>query len=258
MLEEFAEVAEGVAFAEPRIPLVSNLTGEPWPPSEICTAEYWVRHVREPVRFADGVRWLADRGSGASWSWGPTACSARWLASVWTGARRAGTQAITGGGERVRVRRGSRRAGRRSAPWRSRCCAAGTRRRRRCSAALGELWVHGARRRLGAAVRRSGRRAGGAAHLRLPARALLAVRGRPERGRLAAAGQARRGPSAAGRGGRAGRRRGLAVHRAALARDPSVAGRPRGAGHGAAAGHGVPGARAARRRAARLRLRARS
>jgi pimaricinolide synthase PimS1 len=66
MLEGFREVAAGVSFSAPRIPIVSNLTGEPVEPELICTAEYWVRHVREAVRFYEGVRWLATQGAVGS------------------------------------------------------------------------------------------------------------------------------------------------------------------------------------------------
>jgi acyl transferase domain-containing protein/NADPH:quinone reductase-like Zn-dependent oxidoreductase/short-subunit dehydrogenase/acyl carrier protein len=58
MLDAFKEVAQGISFSAPRIPIVSNITGEPVAGERICTADYWVEHVREPVRFADGIRWL--------------------------------------------------------------------------------------------------------------------------------------------------------------------------------------------------------
>jgi polyketide synthase 12 len=63
MLDEFAEVANTVEFSPPRIPVVSNLTGEPAPDEQICTTNYWVRHVREAVRFMAGVQWLESQGA---------------------------------------------------------------------------------------------------------------------------------------------------------------------------------------------------
>ncbi|MER6093895.1 type I polyketide synthase, partial [Streptomyces bluensis] len=59
MLEDFHAAISGLHFAEPRIPLVSNLTGTLTAPD---TPDYWVRHVRGTVRFADGIRTLTAHG----------------------------------------------------------------------------------------------------------------------------------------------------------------------------------------------------
>ncbi|WP_344379141.1 type I polyketide synthase, partial [Streptomyces rhizosphaericus] len=62
MLEAFREVAEGLSYEAPRIPIVSNLTGNVVSAEEIATPDFWVRHVREAVRFLDGVRTLEAQG----------------------------------------------------------------------------------------------------------------------------------------------------------------------------------------------------
>ncbi|MFF5809738.1 type I polyketide synthase, partial [Streptomyces sp. NPDC012746] len=61
MLEDFREVVAGLSFGAPRIPVVSNLTGAVVS-DEMSSAEFWVRHVREAVRFLDGVRALEAAG----------------------------------------------------------------------------------------------------------------------------------------------------------------------------------------------------
>jgi acyl transferase domain-containing protein/acyl carrier protein len=59
MLAEFEAVAGGLRFAEPQFPIVSNVSGEL---VSAFDAAYWVRHVRQAVRFYDGVRTLHGLG----------------------------------------------------------------------------------------------------------------------------------------------------------------------------------------------------
>ncbi|MEW2492706.1 beta-ketoacyl synthase N-terminal-like domain-containing protein [Streptomyces nodosus] len=70
MLDAFRDVVAGLTFHEPTLPVMSNLTGE-LAGAEIATPEYWVRHVRGTVRFADGVTALRDHGTDLLVELGP-------------------------------------------------------------------------------------------------------------------------------------------------------------------------------------------
>ncbi|MER5786611.1 SDR family NAD(P)-dependent oxidoreductase, partial [Streptomyces mobaraensis] len=64
MLEDFRTALNGIEFREPTLPVVSNVTGRLAEPGLLTTADYWVDHVRNAVRFADGV--AAARATGAT------------------------------------------------------------------------------------------------------------------------------------------------------------------------------------------------
>ena len=62
MLDALAQVAQGLAWQAPRIPVVSNVTGEQANAEALAAPDYWMRQAREPVRFAQGVRTLRQAG----------------------------------------------------------------------------------------------------------------------------------------------------------------------------------------------------
>ncbi|MFJ3780100.1 type I polyketide synthase [Streptomyces sp. NPDC090075] len=70
-MPEFREVAARVTYHEPRVPLVSALTGRLVGPGEVTAPEYWVRHLREPVRFLDAVRAAEADGARVFLELGP-------------------------------------------------------------------------------------------------------------------------------------------------------------------------------------------
>ncbi|MEV0259713.1 type I polyketide synthase, partial [Streptomyces sp. NPDC050732] len=59
MLAEFTEAIRGVKFAQPSIPLMSNVSGER-AGEEITDPEYWARHVRQTVLFQPAIAHVAE------------------------------------------------------------------------------------------------------------------------------------------------------------------------------------------------------
>ncbi|MBP5971177.1 SDR family NAD(P)-dependent oxidoreductase [Brasilonema sp. CT11] len=61
ILAEFQRVASQINYAVPKLDLLSNLTGT-WAGKEIASADYWVKHIVNPVRWADGINHLIAAG----------------------------------------------------------------------------------------------------------------------------------------------------------------------------------------------------
>ena len=58
ILSEFADRVSSIKLHKPSTPYVSNLTGQWITNSEATDPQYWVRHLRSTVRFAQGVQQL--------------------------------------------------------------------------------------------------------------------------------------------------------------------------------------------------------
>ncbi|MER5886562.1 SDR family NAD(P)-dependent oxidoreductase [Streptomyces sp. NPDC001941] len=72
MLDAYAEVAAGLTFSRPALPVVSTVTGD-WADEELTDPAYWVRQVRDAVRFLDAVRTLERAGVARYLEIGPDA-----------------------------------------------------------------------------------------------------------------------------------------------------------------------------------------
>ncbi len=72
ILSAFEARAAALPVARPRLRIVSNLTGRLVAGDELASPGYWSRHLREPVRFADGIRALHALGHSVFVEIGPT------------------------------------------------------------------------------------------------------------------------------------------------------------------------------------------
>lgn len=60
MSPAFTSFLKTLTFRTPTIPYISNVTGKWMAPDQPRTPEYWNSHLRETVRFSDGVRTLSE------------------------------------------------------------------------------------------------------------------------------------------------------------------------------------------------------
>ncbi|QDP24386.1 type I polyketide synthase [Bradyrhizobium cosmicum] len=71
VLSEFERFCRTIRFQKPAIPFVSNLTGTWITDAEAMDPAYWVRHLRNTVRFDQGARMVLGSGSRALLEVGP-------------------------------------------------------------------------------------------------------------------------------------------------------------------------------------------
>jgi malonyl CoA-acyl carrier protein transacylase len=71
ILEPLGRFASTLTTQPPRIPLISNLTGQPADERTYADPSYWVTHARSPVQFAMGMQTLADSGCDVFLEIGP-------------------------------------------------------------------------------------------------------------------------------------------------------------------------------------------
>ncbi len=246
MLEELEAVIDGLSPHEPSIPIVSNVTGEILSAQDATSAGYWAGHARRTVRFRDGVRLLRAAGVTRFLELGPDGVLSALthqcldhdaadgvLDVVAHGAANGALDGVAHGETLIASSLRARRP-----------------ETRELLGFLAQAHVHGVDVDWGALL---GKAPQGAhvelPHLRLPTPPLLARgRDRRHRRRLPRPGRGR-APVAqhgAAPGGRSGR---LAVHRAPLLEESSVAEGPRRHGADPDAGHGLPRFGARRRRA---------
>ncbi|GAB4585384.1 hypothetical protein Ntsu_32160 [Nocardia sp. IFM 10818] len=55
ILDEFRDTVAGLTFAAPAVPFVSTVTGGPVDTTTLADPDYWVRHARGTVRFAEAM-----------------------------------------------------------------------------------------------------------------------------------------------------------------------------------------------------------
>ncbi|MDA4110886.1 type I polyketide synthase [Mycolicibacterium holsaticum] len=70
-LDEFESYAQGFDFAVPTLPLVCNRTGAVLTAETPLDAQYWRRHSRQPVQFAESVQTAAALGCSVLMEIGP-------------------------------------------------------------------------------------------------------------------------------------------------------------------------------------------
>jgi polyketide synthase PksJ len=71
ILQEFRETAARVSFKAPKLPFVSNVTGQLATEAQVCNADYWTTHLRREVKFSQGIESILEKGNALFIETGP-------------------------------------------------------------------------------------------------------------------------------------------------------------------------------------------
>ncbi|KFA79470.1 hypothetical protein S40288_05363 [Stachybotrys chartarum IBT 40288] len=71
VLAEFLATVETLRFHPPTLRIISSLNGKLIDAEQVTQAQYWIRQIREPVRFTEGIQTLAGHGVNTFLELGP-------------------------------------------------------------------------------------------------------------------------------------------------------------------------------------------
>lgn len=71
ILDRFQDACAGLHAEPGQIPIISTLTADVIDESTLNQADYWRRHMRQPVRLSRVFRWRISSAPAFFWRWGP-------------------------------------------------------------------------------------------------------------------------------------------------------------------------------------------
>jgi acyl transferase domain-containing protein len=85
---ELEAIAADLTFSRPRIPVISNMSGEPLTDQEASTAAYWICTASQSMCFGDGASFLQKAGVTRLLELGPDNAALEAMAAQFTGSAR--------------------------------------------------------------------------------------------------------------------------------------------------------------------------
>lgn len=82
-LEPFQQIADSVSCQPGQLPLICNVTGEALAADRVLDGVYWASHIRQAVRYSEGVDALQQLGCDVVLELGPQAILTRMAAANW-------------------------------------------------------------------------------------------------------------------------------------------------------------------------------